>query len=237
MNKIRSLEELESEWSEMESEWESLKKEIMIKNKFTKSLSENVEKKHHFIVPSDEEEDHSDSSKEYEKPISTIPFEIKYEEILRDYQSYQKKQNLDFISSNTYICAFYNGMYGYSFDQLYYPRKGYLQRIEEEENGYRTFVIRSVRGYLWNLNEQNYDIFYREGKPEIKTKLRRELESICYGKNIRIRKRRVPLDLIGKKKNMNKFMEKLENEENQDLYEKIESESESDIGEIENDSD
>ena len=96
-------------------------------------------------------------------------------------------------------------------------------------------IIKSTRGYRWDLNEKNYDIFYREGRPEAKSKLRRELESICYGKNLRIRKREVPLDLIGKKKNMEKFMEKLENEENQDLYEKVESES--DIGEDDSDMD
>ena len=113
-----------------------------------------------------------------------------------------------------------------------YLKKGYLKEVEEED-GYRVFVIKSVRGNKWELNEKNYDIFYREGRLESKSKLRRELESICYGKNLRIRKRKVPLDLMGKKKNMEKFMEKLENEENQDLYEKIDSES--DIGEEESD--
>lgn len=232
MSKIRSLEELESEWSEMESEWESLKSQ-MIKKKVEKPKEE---KKLSFLIPSDESSSQSESEKEekYQKPVSSIPFEIKYEEVLRDYKPYQIGQDLSFISSNTYICAYYNGYYGYqhSFDQIFWPRKGYLKEVEEED-GDRVFVIKSTRGYRWDLHEKNYDIFYRKGRPEVKSKLRRELESICYGKNLRIRKRKVPLDLIGKKKNMEKFMEKLENEENQDLYEKVESES--DIGEDESD--
>ena len=227
MSKIRSLEELESEWSEMESEWELLKSQIKKKTEKPKV----VEGKPIFLIPSNESS--SDSEKEeFQKPISTIPFEIKYEEILRDYKPYHIGDELNFISPNTYICAFYNGYYGYQrygqssfYDQLFCPRKGYLKEVEEEE-GNRVFVIKSVRGYKWELNEKNYDIFYREGKPETKSKLRKELESICYGKNVRIRKRKVPLDLIGKKKNI--FMEKLEDEENQDLYEKVESESDID---------
>lgn len=231
MSKIRSLEELESEWSEMESEWELFKQQVS-KNNLPKP-SEEIQEKRQFLIPSNESS--SDSEKEEEKkPISTIPFEIKYEEILRDYKPYQIDQNLDFISPNTYICAYYNGYYGYqySWDQMYWPRKGYLKEVEEED-GDRIFAIKSTRGYRWDLNEKNYDIFYREGRPEGKSKLRRELESICYGKNLRIRKRRVPLDLVGKKKSMEKFMEKLENEENQELYEKIDSES--DIGEDDSD--
>lgn len=228
MAKIRSLEELESEWSEMENEWESLKQSFMKKQ--NKTVLDDSQKKIEIHIPN--ENDSSDSEKEeYQKPISTIPFEVKYEEILRDYKPYQTGQDLDFISSNTYICAFYNGIYGYrySFDQIFWPRKGYLKEVEEED-GSRVFVIKSQRGYTWNLHEKNYDIFYRNGKPDTKSKLRRELESICYGKNIRIRKRKIPLNLSQKNKN---YMEKLENEENQDLYEKIESES--DIGEEESD--
>ncbi len=228
MSKIRSLEELESEWSEMESEWEALKHSFM-KKKIQTHSKKNLHEKIELHIP---DEVSSDSEKEeFQKPISSIPFEIKYEEILRDYQPYQSGQDLDFISPNTYICAFYNGIYGYryTFDQIFWPRKGYLKEVEEED-GSRVFVIKSQRGYTWNIDEKNYDIFYRNGKPDTKSKLRRELESICYGKNVRIRKRKIPLDLMGKKKN---FMEKLENEENQDLYEKIESES--DIGEDESD--
>jgi hypothetical protein len=230
MAKIRSLEELESEWSEMESEWESLKSQMM-KKKVDKPKEET---KFEFLIPSDESSSESEEEEKYQKPVSSIPFETKYEEVLRDYKAYEIGQDLSFISQNTYICAYYNGYYGYqySLEQIFWPRKGFLKEVEDED-GYRVFVIKSTRGYKWELNEKNYDIFYREGRPEGKSKLRRELESICYGKNIRIRKRKVPLDLVGKKKSMEKFMEKLENEENQDLYEKIDSES--DIGEEESD--
>lgn len=233
MAKIRSLEELESEWSEMESEWESLKSQMM-KKKVDKPKEEN--KKIEFLIPSDESSSESEKEKEkkYQKPVSSIPFETKYEEVLRDYKAYEIGQDLSFISPNTYICAYYNGYYGYqySLEQIFWPRKGYLKEVEEED-GFRAFVIKSTRGYKWELNEKNYDIFYREGRPEAKGKLRRELESICYGKNLRIRKRKIPLDLVGKKKSMEKFMEKLENEENQELYEKIDTES--DIGEDDSD--
>jgi hypothetical protein len=111
MSKIRSLEELESEWSEMESEWEMLKSQMKKRIDRPKE-EENIERS--FLIPSNPSS--SDSEKEeYQKPISTIPFEIKYEEILRDYKPYHIGDELNFITSNTYICSFYNGIYNYPY--------------------------------------------------------------------------------------------------------------------------
>ncbi len=213
------------------------------------SESENENENQTILKMNSENENEIEKDEEEEEEEEKMK---KYEEILRDFQYLKRGEMVSFTNQHFFYCHYVGkySLYGgfrSNFKYLQWmmkPKRGFLVGIEnvvENGNGIgveidtniknRYFIIRNSRNRDYKILESDYDIFYRFGEPvNHKSKLRKKLEEVTNAKSLRVRRKRGDERMIDLEKEMRKYMEKVQNDvEDQDIYEKIDgSDDESD---------
>ncbi len=153
---------------------------------------------------------------EYTEEELRIALENYVEEHLEGYQKYEgKEMNIEWCSEHYFVCIRKKDNYMY---------RGFFQEwIEDEEMG-EIFILKNPvrKDDSMRIEKEEYEIYFRFGKVDNRSKMRLQLEKFLRTKSIRVRKKK--REEIEKIDEID-WKEIIDENESQDVYEKIEDEN------------